>query len=90
MGSHPRGPTGTEQPGPPGAKGPAPDPLGGVREMTPEEYRLWQQQWSQERHQRRMQLMRMQGEVTRQERRLTWLWIVAGVLGVLALIGSTL
>lgn len=45
---------------------------------------------AQARHDRRLQLMRMQGSINRQERRLTWLWIIAGVLGVLALLGTML
>ena len=48
--------------------------------------------WAKEqaRHQRRMQLMRMQGDCNRQERRMYIWWTIAAVLGALALIGSML
>lgn len=42
--------------------------------------------WRQERHNRRMMLMRMQGETNRMETRMYLLWAVAAVLGGLALL----
>jgi hypothetical protein len=43
-------------------------------------------EWEQERHQRRMMLMRMQGETNRLETRVHRLWFVAVVLGFIALV----
>ena len=40
----------------------------------------------QERHRRRLMLMRMQGDTNRLERRMHIMWAVAAVLGGLALI----
>jgi hypothetical protein len=67
-----------------------PDPVHGLDAPRPN-WRL-DADWAQEqaRHQRRMQLMRMQGDCNRQERRMYIWWTVAAVLGVLALIGSML
>jgi hypothetical protein len=39
-----------------------------------------------ERHRRRVQLMRMQGDIDRQERRVHIMWAVAAVLGAIALL----
>jgi hypothetical protein len=39
-----------------------------------------------ERHRRRIALMRMQGDIDRQERRVHIMWAVAAVLGAVALL----
>lgn len=43
-------------------------------------------EFDQERHQRRLKLMRMQGDLNRQESRLYWYWAIAITLGMLALL----
>ena len=45
-------------------------------------------EWGQERHQRRMQLMRMQGDTNRLETRMYVCYAVAGVLAIIALVLS--
>jgi len=45
-----------------------------------------EQEWTEGRHQRRMKLMRMQGDTNRQETRAQIFWIVAAVLAVIALV----
>lgn len=43
-------------------------------------------EFEQERHRRRLMLMRMQGDVIRQERRMLRLWVFVITLAVLALL----
>lgn len=47
-------------------------------------------EYRQARHERMLALMRMQGEINRQQSRVYYLWIIAAVLGVLAVVLGTL
>jgi hypothetical protein len=62
-------------------------PAGGDRD-TPRNAE--DREWEQERHQRRMQLMRMRGETDRLEARMYVMWFVAAALAVVAIIGAIL
>jgi len=57
-----------------------------VTETRGDPDREWEQGWEQERHSRRMKLMRMQGDINRLETRMYIGYAVAGVLTVLALL----
>jgi hypothetical protein len=69
--------------GPSGARGPSE----GRTPETPTDKAISNDDriWMQERHNRRLMLMRMQGETNRMETRLITFWAIAVILGGLAL-----